>query len=150
ILEGFQPSSLSASRIEDGRAEIATDFVTDADGFTRFEFAAGDISPQRRAIAVRRLLEIETYRALALLGLPLARTVSPVLSEAETRLGSQVKRLVDATTTDQAQEALASLHALAVKAGELVERTSYRFAASHAYGDVLQARLRGLREERVQ
>jgi uncharacterized membrane-anchored protein len=39
---------------------------------------------------------------------------------------------------------------LSVKAGELLERTSYRFAASQAYGDVLRARLKGLREQRIQ
>src|SRR5690606_20988772 len=36
---------------------------------------------------------------------------------------------------------------LSVTAGELVEKTSYRFAASRAYGDVLNARLRNLGEK---
>lgn len=150
ILAGFQPNRLSASRIEDGQAEVATDFATDADGFTRIELAAGGISSLRRAIIVRRLLEIETYRALALLGLPLARSVSPDLKTAETELSALVEGMVNAVTTDQAQTALSALHALSVKAGELLERTSYRFAASQAYGEVLRARLRGLREQRIQ
>lgn len=149
ILAGFQRASLCASGIDDGRGTVATDFVADADGFTRFEFAAGDIAALQRAIIVRRLLEIETYRTLALLGLPLARSVSPDLRGAETRLGGLVEGMVQATTTDQAQAALAALHALSVQAGEMVERTSYRFAASHAYGEVLRARLTALREHPV-
>ncbi|MHB1109792.1 MAG: DUF3422 family protein [Devosia sp.] len=150
ILSGFQRSSLCASSIEDGHGQVATDFVTDADGFTRFELAAGNIGALRRAIIVRRLLEIETYRALALLGLPLARSVTPDLRSAETKLGALVEGMVHATTTDQAQSALSALHALSVTAGELLERTSYRFAASHAYGEVLRARLKGLGERPIQ
>jgi len=65
-------TSLSVSNIEGGRGQIATDLVPDKDGFTRIEFAAGNISEVRRAVVVRRLLEIETYRVFALLGLPLA------------------------------------------------------------------------------
>ena len=149
ILGGFQRASLCASGIEQDRGAVATDFVLDADGFTRFEFAAGDIAPLQRAIIVRRLLEIETYRTLALLGLPLARSVSPELQGAESKLGTLVEGMVHATTTDQAQAALSALHALSVQAGELVERTSYRFAASHAYGEVLHTRLRALGERPI-
>lgn len=146
LLAGFRRASLCASGIEEGRGAVATDFVADADGFTRFEFAAGEIAPLQRAIIVRRLLEIETYRTLALLGLPLARAISPELQGAESRLGTLVEGMVHATTTEQAQAALSALHALSVQAGELVERTSYRFAASHAYGEVLRARLGALAE----
>jgi len=150
ILGGFQRASLCASIVEDGQGQVATDFVTDPDGFTRFELAAGEIGALRRAIIVRRLLEIETYRALALLGLPLARSVSPDLRSAETKLSALVEGMVYATTTDQAQAALSALHALSVKTGELLERTSYRFAASHAYGDVLRTRLKGLGEQPIE
>lgn len=150
VLAGFQRSSLCASMIEENQGEVATDFVTDADGFTHFELAAGNIGALQRAIIVRRLLEIETYRALALLGLPLARSVSPDLRNMEAHLGAVVEGLVHATTTDQAQTALSALHALSVKAGELVEKTSYRFAASRAYGDVLRTRLKGLGERPLQ
>ncbi|HHY51189.1 MAG TPA: DUF3422 domain-containing protein [Alphaproteobacteria bacterium] len=147
ILAGFAPASLCVSRIDNGHGEVATDFVADADGFTRFELAGGGLGDLRRAIIVRRLLEIETYRTLALLGLPLARAVTPALNLAESRLGELVGRLASVGTTEEAREALAALHALAVDAGALVEQTSYRFAASHAYGEVLRARLAGLREE---
>ena len=50
------------------------------------------LSPLRRSILVRRLLEIETYRTMALLGLPLARQLSPDLRAAETELTVWWKR----------------------------------------------------------
>jgi uncharacterized membrane-anchored protein len=146
VLSGFQPASLCAAHIESGRAAVATDFVADTDGFTRFQLAAGNLGQLRLAIVVRRLLEIETYRTLALLGLPLARSVAPELTVAEGKLGALVAALGDAATTEQAQHSLAALHALSVTAGDLVERTSYRFAASRAYGEILSMRLRNLGE----
>jgi uncharacterized membrane-anchored protein len=72
----FNVSSLCVSDVEDGAAQIATDYVTDADGFTRLEFAAGALTALRRSILVRRLLEIDTYRSMAMLALPLARRAS--------------------------------------------------------------------------
>jgi uncharacterized membrane-anchored protein len=150
ILSGFAPASLSVSSIEGGEAQVATDFVPDADSFTRFELAGGGIGPLRRAIVVRRLLEIETYRTLALLGLPLAREISPAVTSAEADLEAAVQKLGTADDLDEAQDSLAALHALSVRSGQLVERTSYRFAASHAYGDIMRRRLRGLDERSLQ
>lgn len=147
ILSGFQPASLCASVIEGGQAQVATDFIADGDSFTRFELAAGAIGPLRRAILVRRLLEIETYRTLALLGLPLAREVSPALTAGEADLATAVEALTGVANLEQARASLATLHALSVRSGQLVERTSYRFAASHAYGDILRRRLKSLGEE---
>ena len=66
----FSLASLCVSLVEDGAAQIATDYVTDADGYTRLEFAAGGLTPLRRSILVRRLLEIDTYRSMAMLALP--------------------------------------------------------------------------------
>src|SRR5690606_3807945 len=90
IVDGFRLASLCCASIDGGSGEVATDFVPDEDGFIRFEFAAGGVTQLRRAIIVRRLLEIETYRALTLMALPLARRVSPDLAEAEADLGRAI------------------------------------------------------------
>lgn len=147
LLPGFALPSLCVSAIENGQAQVATDFVTDDQSFTRFEFAAGRLTPLRRSIAVRRLLEIETYRTMALMGLPLARQVSPDLRLAETDLTALIGTLADVNTTDEAQAALMALNSLSVRAGQISERLNYRFAASQAYGGVLRARLDGLKED---
>lgn len=146
ILPQFELSSLCVVMVERGKAQLVTDFVEDADGFTHFEFAAGALTPLRRSIVTRRLLEVDTYRTMALLALPLARRIGPDLRAAETELTGLMEHLPEATTTDGVQKALSALHALSVRAGQLSERTSYRFAAAAAYGQVLTARLIGLRE----
>ena len=146
MVPGFNLPSLCLANVEAGKAQIATDFVPDADRFTRFELAAGGLTPLRRSIIVRRILEIETYRTMALLGLPLARSTAPELRRIETELTELMEGLSEATTPAAVQSALAALHALSVRSGQMSERLGYRFAAGHAYGDILRVRVRGIRE----
>ncbi|WP_404406464.1 DUF3422 family protein [Pelagibacterium halotolerans] len=146
LLATFRPESLCAASVETGKAQVATDFVPDADGFTRFEFAAGGLTAFRRSITLRRLLEIETYRTMALLALPLARETAPTLRAAETELEALIEGLSNATTPEQIQERLAGLHALSVRSGQISEKLGYRFSAAQAYGEILRMRLDKLRE----
>ncbi|QQR37994.1 DUF3422 domain-containing protein [Devosia rhizoryzae] len=146
LLPSFNLASLCLSDIETGKAQVVTDFTPDGDRFTRFEFAAGGLTTLRRSILLRRLLEIETYRNMALLGLPLARSASHDLREMETELSAVIGNLSDATTPKGAQTVLDALHRLSVRSGQLSERLGYRFAAGRAYGEVLRTRLAGLRE----
>ena len=146
LIPGFNLASLCLATVENGQGQVATDFVPDADRFTRFEFAAGNLSTLRRSIIVRRLLEVETYRTMALLGLPLARQEAPVLRTIEIELTQLMESLSEAVTPVAVQQALTELHKLSVRSGQLSERLSYRFAAGAAYGDILKTRLEGLRE----
>lgn len=147
LVPGFKSNSLCMVSLESGSAQIATDFVLDADKFLRFEFACGTLSDLRRSIIVRRLLEIETYRNVALLGLPLSRQLAPQLHEMESELTRVVDELAIANSVELVQSSLDSLHALSVRTGQLSERLGFRFAASAAYGEILWDRLENLNEE---
>jgi uncharacterized membrane-anchored protein len=146
LIPQFNLSSLCVTTVEDGTAQVATDFIADKDGFTRFEFAAGSLTPLRRSVLARRLLEVDTYRSMTLLALPLARLVAPDLGAAERDLTALIESLSAATTIELIQSALARLHQLSVRSGQLSERLGYRFAAARAYGDILHARLASLHE----
>jgi len=146
LLNSFAPASLSAAAVEGGKAQVATDFVPDPDGFIRFEFASGGLTPFRRSITLRRLLEVETYRTMALLALPMARTFSPVLRAVETELESPIEDLGEAVSAEDIRQRLNGLHDLSVRGGQISERLGYRFAASKAYGAILHSRLEKLRE----
>lgn len=145
----FDPLSLCYSTIEDGRAQLATDFVCDGDGYTRYEFAAGAIGADLRGIVVRRLLEIETYRLLALVGIPLSRSVSPAMNDLEGRLAAIMDELGTSGAAVDSHDALNRLHQLQMQVGHLAERTRYRFSASRAYGRILWRRLDSLGETAV-
>ena len=146
LVPGFNLPSLCLSNVDGGKAQVATDFVPDEDRFVRFEFAAGALTQLRRSIIVRRLLEVETYRTMALLSLPIAREVTPDLRKAEMALSDLIEELPAASSLATTRLALGELLALSIRSGQISERTDYRFAAGKAYGEVLRSRLDGLRE----
>ncbi|MEO1067135.1 MAG: DUF3422 family protein, partial [Pseudomonadota bacterium] len=76
----FDSGSLCVSRAASGQAMIASDFRQDEFGLTRFLVIDMGMRAMNCGVLVRRLAEIETYRAVALLGLPEAQRVSPVVS----------------------------------------------------------------------
>ena len=148
-LDGFNPLSLCYSTIFDDTAEVATDFHLDRDGFTRFEVAARQMSPLRQGVLVRRLMEIETYRTMALIGLPLAREMGGQVGGYERRLADIMQTIGRGETLEDHQQTLAALHKLSSEVGQTVEETSFRFAATQAYGEVLAERLHRLRERAI-
>ena len=78
--------TLLASTVADGHGEVYTDFAIHADGFSRMVLLAGGMTQRRLGRLVQRLLEIETYRMAALLGLPAARETMEKLASTETEL----------------------------------------------------------------
>jgi uncharacterized membrane-anchored protein len=145
-LAGFDPRSLCYSTLYAGTIEAATDFSVDRDGFTRFEVAAGSSGGLRRGTVVRRLLEIDTYRALVLLGLPLARQQGPKVTAAEEQLSALMRRLSLGSSVADNQQSLDALHGLSLEVERTRDETSYRFAATRAYAEVLRSRIARLGE----
>ena len=145
-LAGFDEQSLCYSKVEQGLAQVATDFLVDAHGYARYEVATDALGPYLLGGLVRRLLEIETYRVLTLVGIGLARSEAPVFSRLETRLATAMQDIVALTDPGRSANLLDVMHDLQLEAAGSDERTRYRFAASHAYGDILLQRLRDLGE----
>ncbi|MGJ8529415.1 DUF3422 family protein [Maritalea sp.] len=146
-LLGFEPKSLCLTRVGSGNAQIGTDFQTEIHGFTRFEIAVDGLSSIKTGILVRRLLEIDTYRTMALLGLPDARIQSRIIETLETELSALNEKIGSVSSIEDSKHILSNLHSLSVRAGQSLDATAYRFAASSAYGDVLQIRLDRIEEE---
>ncbi len=66
-------ASLAAAENSDGTALYATDFKLDPAGFVRILVVDRGLGAERAGALVQRLLELETYRTFALLGLPEAQ-----------------------------------------------------------------------------
>ena len=82
----FNSQSLCVIRAAKGAAHVMTDFAPDAHGFTRLLVKTERHRWRSRSgRLVQRILEIETYRTMALLGLPEARRASPELGAMEQR-----------------------------------------------------------------
>lgn len=140
--------SLVGARVMDDSAEVYTDFRLYGDGFARWIVAAGDMTPRRLGRLVQRIQEIETYRMMALLGLPVAREVGGALANAERDLAEVAERIRTAQRDDE-PELLRQLTQLAARVEGLYARTHARFSASAAYFELVQRRIDELREERA-
>ena len=86
----------SARRSPTGPPPRLTDFRIHADGFSRHLLLDHATTPWQAGRVVQRLLEIDTYRIMALLALPVARAVGPLLSASERELAQITASLVTA------------------------------------------------------
>ncbi len=141
-LDGFDLASLCLSEVQDGEAVIATDLRPDAAGFTRFLIENHGMEPMQTGTMVQRLLEIETYRTVALLGLPEAQNAGPHVRQIEEGLAeiTEEMRAVSGLTGNRAL--LDRLAGLAGEVEAIMAATSYRFSATRAYDSIVTQRLR--------
>ncbi len=141
LAESFDETSLARSRTDDGTAEIWTDFKRDAKGFTRIVVVDHGMGPLQAGSIVQRLIEIETYRTLALLGLPEARRISPQVRQIEVTLARLIDESRRADGIADNRRLLQELTGLTADLEAISASVTYRFAASRAYDDIVFQRL---------
>jgi uncharacterized membrane-anchored protein len=137
------------SAVSGGTIVALTDCRIHADGFSRHLLLNHGASPWQAGRTAQRVLEIETYRVMALLAFPLARAAAPVLAVAERDLVAVTAELVHAESADEP----ALLNRLSRMEAELEHRicdTRFRFDASDAYYGLVRQRIEELRELRIE
>lgn len=137
----FDQASLAAAMVDGGAALAATDFRADTDGYVRLLVIDRELSPARAGALAQRLIEIETYRCFALLGLPQAYTLSGPVRRIERQLGDLTLAMTKADGLSSDQHLLDRLSSLAAELESMSAAASYRFAASRAYHEVMTQRL---------
>lgn len=142
----FEESSLTVSNVEDGAAMVATDFRQDGDGMTRFLVCNRNLSDLQSGAIVQRLLEVETYRILAMLGLFEATSLQPDIRRFEIELAELTGQMKNTSALGANQELLDKLSALAAALEAGATASTFRFGASRAYDQIVKARLETLRE----
>jgi uncharacterized membrane-anchored protein len=150
VLAGLTPTgrTLGGSRVADDAAWVFTDFKID-NGFSRFLVINENMTQRQTGRTVQRLVEIETYRMMALLGLPIAKEVGAWLYGGEKRLAELMERIGQAKTPEDERSVLALLSTLAAEVENSVARTTFRFGASRAYHGLVSQRIEELRETRI-
>ncbi|MGB3643105.1 MAG: DUF3422 family protein [Mesorhizobium sp.] len=148
LLAAFDPTSLCYSLVENGKAAIVTDFRQDGDGLTHILVLDKGLTPARTGALSQRLIDIETYRTLAMLGLPLALSLSGRVRRIEDRLAVITREMKVAETRDS-QTLLADLTELAAELEADAASSLYRFGASRAYDGIVRERLDALDETPV-
>lgn len=147
--EWFVPESLAVSRVVDGAAVVAGDFRIDPAGHMRFAvFVAPGTGPRRVGRIVQRLCEIETYRAMSMLGLMRSRDLSARLNGLDPKLSALVSGLDNAEPAPEV--ALHNLLTISAELESLAVQFSFRFGATSAYEAIVNQRIEVLREARIQ
>ena len=137
-----------AAKVAEEAAWIFTDFKID-NGFSRFLVLNESLTQRQAGRTVQRLVEIETYRMMALLGLPVAKEVGGWLYKGEKQLAALMDRIGEAKSPEDERGALAVLSALAAEVEHSVAGTTFRFGASRAYHGLVMQRIEELREVRI-
>jgi len=145
----FAGNALIGGQIAGGSAHAFTDFRIHPGGFGRMLVLDRAMTPRQAGRIVQRLLEIDTYRMLALLALPLARELGPFLIGSERELADITAALVHVHETDE-PALLERLTALAAQIENREAGTLYRFSAADAYYELVQRRIAELREVRIE
>jgi uncharacterized membrane-anchored protein len=144
----LREDTLVASTVAEGHGEVYTDFQLHPDGYSRIVLLTGSLTPRRQGRLVQQLLEIETYRMAALLGVPAARGASQVLADAERELAELAHAIRHAKRADEA----GLLDRLTRLAGEVEGQyasTHSRFSATRAYFELVDRRIRDIAESRM-
>ena len=144
--------AIASNHFSNGDAQLHFAFDIDAAGFSRIALFNQGISPNRMGRVVQRVVELETYRLLALLGFAAVRDNSRSLGSIERAVGSlttdmaaQIKQV-----DGQVQQLLSVLSAQAADLEEIYSRTSYRLAATKAYEAILTDRIVSLQFTRLE
>ncbi len=131
-----------------GHSWVVTDFQMRDSGFERLLVIAPPGSSETRVGRIsQRLLELETYRLMALRGLPVAKGLAPMLAQAEDQLADITAQLENKGATEQAL--LDTLISLAARVERATAEHAYRFAATRAYNSLVSQRFAELREQPV-
>ena len=109
-------------------------------------FTRPDVGPQRIGRVIQRLCEIETYKAMAMLGLTHARAINGQLTQVDTTLSRLLADM--AGTGAEPADVLAQLLDVSGQVENMGAQTAYRFAATGAYAQIVNQRIDVLREER--
>ncbi|MEQ9491504.1 MAG: DUF3422 domain-containing protein [Alphaproteobacteria bacterium] len=146
----FVPDSIVTTQVSGGGGQIWTDFRLHGEGFSRILIRNSSMSQRRLGRTLQRLLEIETYRLMALLGLPVARDVSPKLSLIDGSLAHLTLGMNGSADKESDATLLRRLTRVSGDIETLSTQTAYRFSATAAYYALVQTRVKELREDRVE
>ncbi len=149
LMDWFEPESLAVARVLDNAAVCASDFRIDPAGHMRFALFVETGTGQRRTgRIVQRLCEIETYKAMSMLGFARVKQLMPRIGELDSKLTRLMGQMSD--NSAQPDELLQDLLATSIELETLSAQCSFRFGATGAYEAIVNQRIEVLREERFE
>jgi uncharacterized membrane-anchored protein len=146
----FKSQTLSGSRVFGGAALTWTDFAIHDDGFGRILVRDVALDHFEAGRLVQRLLEIETYRMMALIALPLVQEHGPQIRQIEEESADISRSMSEIAGLTHTRATLSRLSRLSADVEGIIARLSYRVEATRAYFALVRRRVERLREERLE
>jgi uncharacterized membrane-anchored protein len=140
---------LALAAAEEDCALIGSTFEADALGFVRVLVVNRSLNAAQAGALIQSILEIETYRTLALLGLPEAQQLSPVIRRIEIELPLVLKEIQTSAGEEGNHRLLDRLTALAAELETGAAASLFRFGATRAYDELVRLRLHAIGETPV-
>jgi uncharacterized membrane-anchored protein len=131
-----------------GRGLVRAGFRIERHGFSSIQLLVDGLSARQVGRTAQSLLELECYRMMALLSLPLARDVHRFVTGAESELAQLTEDCLGSGPARD-DELLARLVDLAARVERSVAGSQYRFSAADAYDAIVRQRVAGLEESPV-
>ncbi|SFM58737.1 DUF3422 family protein [Marinobacter pelagius] len=148
VRQHFEGLRLVGSSPQEGAARIWGTFKLHSDGFGRFMVQNHHMSNSQLGRLTQRLMEIETYRLMSLLALPVARDITPSLNDMDQKLAIITQALADNQDVDE-QRLLGELSNIAARIEAFRAHSTFRFSATRAYHRLVLTRLEELREDEL-
>ncbi len=148
ISKYFSNNPIVGAAVSGGAAQAFTDFRIHTDGFSRFLIIDHSLKTQQAGRLLQRLFEIEVYRVMALLALPIAKQLIPKVNQGDQRLSA----ITEEMSQDHRDDSLLldKLTTLAAEVENHISTTHFRFGATSAYYQLVEQRIDDLRENRIQ
>lgn len=149
LLDAFGQTQIAAAEAEEGKALVATDFRPDSQGYVRILVVDRGLKPEQAGALIQRVLEIETYRTFALLGLPEAQGLAPAIRRIEAELPDLLRQMQERDDFEANHRLLNRIIALAAELEAGAAASLYRFGATRAYDELVRLRLNAIGERPV-
>jgi len=160
VVKLFNRASLVSSKLASEEAKVWTDLRIHESGFNRILLLNDKLRNRKLGRVAQRLMNISTYRNLALLALPIAQKASHELADLDRQLSILLDELsIPSDYTDIGgdrasrieldSKMLRSLTALSMQIQSLSTQSRYRLSAADAYYALINSRLTELNETRV-
>lgn len=146
----FASNTVVGAKVAAGSAYAWTDNKIHGDGFGRILVRDVDLRRRQAGRLVKRLLDIETYRILAMMPVPLAKKHIPQLAAFDKQLAELTARNTQISCLEDEKKLLDELNVLSAEIESISAATNHRFNASLSYYKIVQLRVSELREERIQ
>jgi uncharacterized membrane-anchored protein len=145
----FEGQRWNGAKVAFERGAAWTAFKLHSDGFGRMVAQGNQLNSYQKGRLVQRLIEIETYRLMSLLGLPIARELNPAITKIEEDLTVLNHRIADIKSENDERLLLSELSQLAANIEQHRSDTNFRFSATNAYYDIVVDRLHQLHESHM-